>query len=379
MLKKRIKQTIKQSVIAHQVAKESFNESRMVMENIPASCRKSLTDEEKVKIQKQWNRVIPESLRGRFQYSLSEWEFFKAMRGDSTLYLGHSLYLPLVAHLLNNYHYTKMFEHKCLLGGDVRSDIKLPAAYVRYIDGEFYNAQMNQQTYEESLHILQEQTEFILKDAVDSSGGVGVEKLVRGNRDTNEWRHIIEMAMQHHKRDFIAQECVHQDGNMSKFNPTSVNTFRITTLYLNGIFSVLNIVLRVGKAGMKVDNWGSGGVIIGVQEDGQVAGEGYDIKLNRFERVGDVILCNEKIRQIPSIIEQIKKCHETRFSLCKLIGWDVCIDADGETVLLEVNSSQPGIIGEQLCCGPIFGNRTDEVVEYCQHRNFVYHRGLFLY
>lgn len=45
MLKKRIKQTIKQSVIAHQVAKESFNESRMVMENIPASCRNSLTDE----------------------------------------------------------------------------------------------------------------------------------------------------------------------------------------------------------------------------------------------------------------------------------------------------------------------------------------------
>ena len=110
MLKKRIKQTIKQSVIAHQVAKESFNESRMVMENIPASCRKSLTDEEKVKIQKQWNRVVPEPLRGRFQYSLSEWEFFKAMREDFTLYLGHSLYLPLVAHLLNNYHYTKMFE-----------------------------------------------------------------------------------------------------------------------------------------------------------------------------------------------------------------------------------------------------------------------------
>ena len=37
-------------------------------------------------------------------------------------------------------------------------------------------------------------------------------------------------------------------------------------------------------------------------------------------------------------------------------------------IIIELNSSQPGVIGEQLCTGPIFGDRTHEVLDYCSKK-----------
>ena len=42
----------------------------------------------------------------------------------------------------------------------------------------------------------------------------------------------------------------------------------------------------------------------------------------------------------------------------------------GEAVVLELNSSQPGVICEQLISGPIFGDRTQEVIDYCKTKEF---------
>lgn len=302
---------------------------------------------------------------------------FKKHRGFDPRYMSHFFYLPIIAHKLNNYHYTKLSEHKSLQGHLAQGSMKSPYCYVRCVGQEYYDNEMNQLSKQEAIEKCQGQEVLIVKDSVGSSGGQSVEKVLL--RDIAGKKKEIERIFRERKRDFVIQECIKQHPTMAKFNETSINTFRVATLYLNDRFSTLSIVLRIGKREMKVDNWGSGGIIIGVGENGQVNDYGYDIKLNKYYDYYGVTFKNEVIRQMPALLNLIEDAHKNQFSLCKFIGWDICFDENNEPVIIELNSSQPGVIGEQLCTGPIFGERTHEVIDYCVKKEFNYNKALFNY
>ena len=118
---------------------------------------------------------------------------------------------------------------------------------------------------------------------------------------------------------------------------------------------------------------------MGVNTKGELNNIGYTYSLQGEEAYNNVVFTNAKIEQMESILSKIKEAHIEMFPLCKLIGWDVCIDENNEPVIIEINSSQPGISGEQLNCGPVFGNRTQEVIDYCKNKKFVYNKFLFNY
>ena len=308
-----------------------------------------------------------------------ELALFKHFRGFNPCYLSHYLYLPVLAHKLNNYHYTKMLEHKSLLGYLVKGKLKFPHCYVRCIDGEYYDNEMLQLNKEQVICSCLDKDALVVKDSVDSAGGKSVELLRLTNLDDNKRRIEIQRILSERKNDFVIQECIKQHSSFAKFNNTSINTLRVTTLYLNGKYSTLSIVLRFGKKGMKVDNWGSGGIMVGVSNTGQLSNVGYDIQLNTFTEYNGLKFENVILNQIPSLLKEIETAHKTQFSLCKFIGWDICFNEQNEPVVIELNSSQPGVIGEQLCTGPIFGDRTEEVIEYCSKKEFKYQRSLFNY
>lgn len=305
---------------------------------------------------------------------LDEYRLFKTVKGFDPRYLSHYIYFPVLARKLNDYRLTKLFEDKGLQGFIVNSNIRSPKVYTRRIDGEYYNSSMNQVSLGEVIAECVGK-DLIIKDSKDSSGGKGISKITspKANIDT------IKADFDSRNGDFVVQECISQSSEMAKFNPSSINTFRITTLYLNGKYSLCNICLRMGRNGSSVDNWGSGGIMIGVNPDGELKDVGYDIQLNKYESSNGVKFKGQIIKEMPYILQQVEKAHKNYFSLCKFIGWDICIDENNEPVLIELNSSQPGVIGEQICNGPIFGDRTEEVIEYCKSKKFEYNRALFRY
>lgn len=150
-------------------------------------------------------------------------------------------------------------EHKSLNGYLVNSPIRFPHCYVRCVDGEFYTCDMRQISLHEAVEACSGQDCLILKDAQETSGGQSVEKLdLSSASDAEKAEKLTKVFAQRSRNDFVVQECLRQHPSTAAFNPTSVNTFRVTTLYLNGRFSVLSIIFRMGKDGMKVDNWGGG-------------------------------------------------------------------------------------------------------------------------
>lgn len=135
----------------------------------------------------------------------------------------------------------------------------------------------------------------------------------------------------------------------------------------------------MGKSGSFVDNRSAGGIMLGVAPNGQLHEFGYDAANERFAESNGIRFAETWLACVPALLRLIEEVHTTRFSLCKFIGWDIAYEAGGRPVLIEVNSSQPSVFGQQLCTGPIFGERTDEVIAYCRTKPFVYGRALASY
>lgn len=357
-----LKKKLKRAYCERQIRKERLYESFLVTKDIKVK-REPLTPEEKDAVLTVWGGVVK-------PITWDEYEVFKAVGKFDPRYLPHEMYLPIVARKLNNYHYTKFYEDKGLLGRLGGCELKFAPCLVRCIDGEYYDSDLHQISCQEAMEICKEQDTLIWKPSRDSSGGRNVKKYKSGG--------VSEMFTSGVK-DFVIQPCIEQHTSMTVFNKTSVNTFRITTLYLNGSVSVQSIVLRIGKEGSVVDNMSSGGVAVKVNDDGSLGEYAMGYTGERFHEFNGVMFKGMGIPNFPDILEKVKKTHEDAFPLCKIIGWDICIDRNGAPIVIEVNSSQPGIFGEQILCGPIFGDRTQEVIDYIKKKEFNYNRAIFRY
>lgn len=338
-------------------------EEQRVISQYPSSCNSPLTYEEKRKVHDLWGQVVPVT-------SFKEFEMFKKMYGFDERFLTHHIYLPILARLLNDYSYTKMFDDKGLLGYLGNPAIKFPKCYARFIEKDFYTNDMQQISRDAVIKLCANQDNLFIKPSKETSGGKGAELIHLSNLSTNERVSRVKKAISERNQNYVIQECLHQHPVMAQFNESSINTFRITTLLLNGRFTVCSIILRFGRKGMKIDNWGAGGLMASVNFEGDLSEKAYDIQLNKYTSVNNIDFKDIKIDFIPDILKQIEYEHTNHFALCKFIGWDIAVNDQGEAVVIELNSSQPGVIGEQLISGPIFGDRTQEVIDYCKTKDF---------
>ena len=352
-------------ITERRVNAERNREEYLVTVNYGSEKTEPLTEKEKKEIDNLWGILVPIK-------SYREFEMFKKMYGFDPRFLTHNIYLPIIAHLLNDYKYTKLFDDKGLLGYIVHTCMNFPVCYVRCIENCFYDNDMRQISFETAVAVCCSKDRLFIKPSHETSGGQGAELIKLCGKTPEERENIVKNKLKSRTRDFVVQECICQHPVMAQFNETSLNTFRITTLCLNGKFSVCSIVVRCGKSGSTVDNWGAGGILIAVFPDGKVNAIGHDIHLNEYRKNGDCVFADCRIPQMPHILDLIEKAHLENFAICKFIGWDIAIDINGDPVIIELNSSQPGVIGEQLVPGPIFGDRTMEVIEYCKNRKFKY-------
>lgn len=347
-----------------QILRERAHETLLIQKNVVGGGKK-LEDGEKHQILELWGAIATPRDWG-------EYEIFKRLKGFDARYLSHELYLPLIARRLNDYHYSKLFEDKSLLGRLGIGVLRFPYCYVRCINGEYYDDDLHQISDQQVINICATQDELIWKPSRNSSGGRGIERLCLKGKQHEEREEAIKRLLTPEHRNFVIQQRIHQHPSMAVFNETSINTLRMTTLYLNGLATCVNLCLRIGRMGAFVDNFGAGGCIVGVHPDGSLYGCGYLQDGTDLKCFNGINFQEQRLEFIPALTDQILEEHKNRFSLCKFIGWDVCIAADGKPVVIEVNTSQPGLFGEQLCCGPIFGDRTEEVINYINKKNFQY-------
>ena len=144
-----------------------------------------------------------------------------------------------------------------------------------------------------------------------------------------------------------------------------MNTFRISTINVNGICSLGTILFRHGRKGQVVDNGGQGGIMCGIDESGKII-KVFDKFLTEYNiSQSGIDYTNFSFLNIDNIINVAINAHKKYLPNMGFAGWDFCLDENNIPIFIEVNLGYPGILYEQLCsASPIFGNRTKEVYEY---------------
>lgn len=164
--------------------------------------------------------------------------------------------------------------------------------------------------------------------------GKGVMKIEASNDNA-----INELLDECKNTSYVVEGVIEQAPEIAAINPSSVNTIRAYTLLKkNGETEILGIMLRVGRKGSLVDNWGSGGIGYDFDiETGVCVGYGRDKQNNPYvfhpdsnvQMVGFHLPNFETLKK--TIIELSHLAPEARF-----VGWDIAITIDGYE-LVEMN------------------------------------------
>lgn len=159
---------------------------------------------------------------------------------------------------------------------------------------------------------------------------------------------------------YLLQEYIKQHEEISKINPTTVNTLRIISTRWNDKTNILAAMIRAGVDNQIVDNASGGGTFIGIDVDqGTLMEYGYYYEKEREKKHPDtgVVYKDLKIPYWEESIELIKTLHPIIFGFAT-IGWDIAITEDGPKIV-EINWNY-SIKGIQIACGGL-KKRWDEL------------------
>lgn len=315
-----------------------------------------LTNNEKESVDALHNRFTNLNLGYTF------YETVKLLDKFDINYIQDTLYFSYILRQLNPLEHSKTFSDKSFYNFYFKQ-INRPFEPVRLINGQWYDSENRCVSEGVALDILLNYNkEIIVKPTGQTGRGRGIEFCDKYDGT------ILKSLVSRFGDNFVVQEIVSQSVKTSIFNPTSLNCFRITTLLLNGSFSILSRCLKTGAKNSKIDNIGvkdEGGIIVGINADGKfheygITKEGKKTRQSSCGVLFEGYYLPEEIGKIDLFVQEL---HE-RIPFCAIVGWDICLDKSDNPLLIEVNLLEPGILYEQLCTGPIFGERTEEVFDY---------------
>ena len=222
---------------------------------------------------------------------------------------------------------------------------------VRCISGSLLDGGYRPVTAQQAADLLTDGTDYILKPTIESGGGRDVSKISGADMDVEQ----IERA----RADFL-----------KSFNPTSVQSVRVVSVFLDGKVDILCASMRMGKAGSVVDNFVSGGYAVSIDVASGTIGDKlvdhdmkvYTAKEAGMKRVGERIPFWEDAKQLVCDLHP-------RLSHFGIISWDVTLDESGTPKIIEYNLIDSLIDWHQIFIGPILGDEEAELLPKLLKKN----------
>lgn len=310
-----------------------------------------LTKEEKKAIKNTWTNTNGKRLTiTRYDYICAR--AYKKINGFSPYYLAPCWYNEF-RYFMNPRGQLQALENKAMC--DVYfPELSFPEPYVRCLNGAFFDKDMNYITKEDAIDLLRRKNRFVIKPSIGANQGKGV-ALIDIEKDN------LEESIAKVGDNFIAQEVLVQAPEISRLNPSSLNCFRVTTIYINGVFKYA-AALKVGKNGAFRDNWNCS-YWINVETSGKLSKYGYDYYLNPVDRSDSGFIFNEiTLPHYHEMIDYLERMHKKLFANCGVVGWDVTIDKDYNIRVIETNLCNTGTNIEQIVSGDFFKPFKDDLL-----------------
>lgn len=306
-----------------------------------------VTSEQKKEIKRYWGDIKVNSKWIGFYNNLKGGRFDPRYVPEDLYYRFADVYFSngLCARYLDNKNYYDL----------LFQDVNQPRTIVRKTVAGYLDVSYNQISEEESVDLLYNR-DAVIKPASASAGGRGISFV----KKTDSKEKVIEVVGKY--KDFIAQEVLAQHVEMSALHEGSINTLRILTLQRGGV-KALSSIVRMGVGESKVDNATSGGIFVGVNEDGTLKNVAYNKHGVRFDKHPQgAVFADHFIPNYDECVELVKRLALRLATTNKLLSWDLAIAEDGHPILIEVNMSFGEIDFHQIANGPVFGDQGREIM-----------------
>ena len=255
----------------------------------------------------------------------------------------------------------------------------LPQTIFRKMYGFFYDGDYNRINITNNRDLSSILSSYacpriVIKPTVDSCSGNGVKLLEK--RDS-KWYELgsgeelnIDYLNKNYGDNIIVQECLEQADFMSYYNPTSVNTLRLT-LYRSVKTDECHIpsaIIRIGANGSLVDNAHAGGGYVGIKvKDGTLCNKVLNQYGESKTEFNNIDFAKEhKIANWDKVIE-FAKYIGTCIPHHRLLALDIMVDKSGTPRLIEFNCEAYSMWLFQFTSGTALGEYTDEIIEYCKN------------
>jgi hypothetical protein len=297
-------------------------------------------------------------------------------------YVPEDIFYSIIERKLNDVNYSRSISDKN--NYDINFNRELfPEIILKNISGVYLNSnnEIIKKNEAELIFNLYKE-DIIVKPSINSGGGKNIIYL-KNEIDASETRKYSNLndLENLYKYDFCLQKLIKQHDFFSQFNKTSLNTIRIFIYrsILNNDSKILHCILRLGKKNMYVDNVSSGGIFLKIDIN-----SGYlnDFALSRkeekvYRHPDSGIIFKDKIIPRFNEICLIAKEIILKIPSHRIISVDMCLNNDDQVKVIEINTVGVGINEFQLFGDPLFGEYTEEIIDYCKNKktdNFEYFR-----
>jgi len=287
-------------------------------------------------------------------------------------YIPEDLFYALIIPTLGNLNLSKAYSDKNNYDSFFPL-IKKPRTMIRNMNGIYYDNNYNYLKSEEVNSIFSNlEGKYVIKPTLDTSQGIGVH-IIKFKFDKiylNDEIISIKELENIYKKDFLIQEKINQNQLINDIYPYSLNSFRIISIkYQNKVY-ILSSVLRLGNHGLKIDNFTQGGVAVGVNRNGYLNNYAVDKNFLKYYKhpYTDVEFKDVKIPNFQKAEEMVEKLHKQLYYF-DLASWDLALNSKGEYVFIEVNLGGQDINMHQANNGPLFGEKTETIMQYILNKN----------
>lgn len=309
----------------------------------------AITNEQRKAAKRFWSRYTK-------HFSPLWHEFYAAKTGSFDVrYVPEDIMFTEIEGCFNDWQAAYGIDNKCNYAMYF-PEVKQAETYFRKMRGLWRDGDGNIISRQQAIDICSDKDGLIFKHAVEAGRGGGISFW---NRD--EGLEALCKKIDQLPQEAVCQALIVQHPALAALHAESVNCIRVMTLAEKDGIHLLRAYLRMGQKGHRVDY--TDGCCCSIHTDGSLYTTGYDnMSCNPLLKHDCGMVFGEfKVPHFDRIVETALKLHR-KIGDFRLISWDFSVNPEGEPVFIEMNLKYGGTKYHQLGSGPLFGDRTEEIL-----------------
>lgn len=319
-------------------------------------------------ISRQYSREIRQYWRENYGGSIDLiWhKTFAAVTGvEDVRFIPHNVWWLRVLPFFNSLAMRSAYNDKNL-SSNFFTARRAAATIVKRMHGVYYDECNDVLTVEQAAaRLMSSDCDIIIKSS-QTDDGIGITPASTRGRKLFLFGSYTDLASieKMYRNNFVIQERIVQHPLLAKPHPSSVNTIRILTFRWRETIRVLLAFLRIGTSGRITDNAGTGGICVGIADDGLLNSWGVDQFGNLYESHPTTGYSFRHQEYAPAFSEACREACEYHRKIFhfNLVSWDFAISPYDEPIFVEMNFRGASWIYQFACAKPIFGDFTEEVL-----------------